>query len=530
MSALPAEKINILLVDDSEDDFLLVKRMLSGHKDRFSLAWTDSYDKALVAMLAKEYEVYLIDYRLGANDGLDLLKTALAQGCSAPIIILTGMLDPNIDNAALYSGAADYLVKDEVTAPLLVRSIRYSLEHARRAERERALIRQQEALKQAQDLNRMKDDFLTVISHELRRPLTSIIGWVQMLRTRKLDEATTVCGLATIENCAKAQAQLVDDLLDISRTIMGKLRIEQLPVDLVTVVESAMRGLQDGARAKEISIRTIIEGGSYLISGDPLRLQQVCWHLIANAVKFTPRGGQIEVELRREGEQAVMEVRDNGYGISAEVMPHIFERFRQADSSNSRLHGGLGLGLAIARSLVELHGGQIEAHSAGLDQGATFTVRLPLYEKLPYKVAQAAAAAAKPASTMIGENRRELNGVRVIVVDDEPDIVTMLKVTLSARGAEVRVASSTAEAVNEMNRWWPDLLITDLGMPGDDGYELLKMVHAIRPLPTVALTAYVGVEHEKRTRTAGFNAHVAKPFDPDRLVSVIANLIKPHNL
>jgi PAS domain S-box-containing protein len=383
----------------------------------------------------------------------------------------------------------------------------------------------------AQRANRLKDEFLATLSHELRTPLTAMLGWSHMLRTGQLDERSTANALDIIERNARAQAQLIDDLLDMSRIITGKLRLDVRQVDPASFIEAAIESVHPAAVAKGVRVQKVIDTGVHSIAGDPSRLQQVVWNLLSNAIKFTPRGGRVQVRLERVNSHIEITVSDTGAGISPEFLPHVFDRFRQADQTITRHHGGLGLGLAIVRHLVELHGGTVQAESAGLDQGSTFTVRLsllPVYEQesAPERVYPAANEALP---VFVCPER--LDGVRVLVVDDEADTRELLKVGLTHCGAEIRTAASIKGALAAIKKFRPDVLVSDIGLKGEDGYELIKRVRKLSDddggkIPAVALTAYARTEDRLSALRAGYQMHVTKPAEMVELVAVISSLIK----
>lgn len=388
------------------------------------------------------------------------------------------------------------------------------------------------ALKQAEDANRMKDEFLATLSHELRTPLTSILGWARMLSNRQLDEANTARALETIERNAKAQSQLIEDILDVSRVITGKLRLEVQSIDLAAVIESSIDAVLPAAEAKGIRLQRVLDSGASMVSGDPARLQQVIWNLLSNAIKFTPRDGRVQVKLERINSHVEIIVRDDGQGISPDVLPFIFERFRQADSTMTRAHGGLGLGLAIVRHLVEMHGGTVEVESAGEGLGATFTVKLPLVVVRSFNARRASDAERVHPTASNGSPFNcppELDGLRLLVVDDEEDTRTLLKMVLEKCGASVTTVSSAREAIAALKRTRPHVLISDLGMPEEDGYALIKKVRALPEeeggkTPSAALTAYARVEDRMKVLRSGFQIHIPKPVEPAELVAVVANL------
>jgi len=380
----------------------------------------------------------------------------------------------------------------------------------------------QEARQAAEAANRAKDEFLATLSHELRTPLSPILGWVRLLRSGDLDEAASARGLEVIERNVRAQTQLIEDLLDVSRIITGKLRLEVRPMDLVAVVEAGIEAVRPAADAKGIRIESRLEPLASAMVGDPDRLQQVVWNLVSNAVKFTPRDGRVDVELTRVDSHARVRVRDTGKGIRPTFLPHVFDRLRQADSTSTRAHGGLGIGLAIVRHLVELHGGTVAAESAGEGKGAAFTVELPISAS-PGNQRSAAETAAPQ------EGPVRLDGVRVMVVDDEADTRDLLSFSLRNYGAEVTALGSASEALAAIQRAKPDVLVSDIGLPGDDGYALIRKVRALDEdrggrVPAAALTAYAKDEDRHRAIAAGFQAHVTKPVELAELASVVASL------
>jgi CheY-like chemotaxis protein/two-component sensor histidine kinase len=371
-----------------------------------------------------------------------------------------------------------------------------------------------------------------MLSHELRTPLTAILGWARMLSAGQLDETNTARALETIERNATAQSQLIEDILDVSRVITGKLRLEVQPVDLAAVIEWAADGVLPAADAKGIRLQRVLDSGAGLVSGDPARLQQIVWNLLSNAIKFTPKGGRVQIRLERINSHVEIIVTDTGQGVSPDILPFIFERFRQADSTTTRAHSGLGLGLAIVRHLVEMHGGTVEAESGGAGQGATFTVKLPLMvvRSLDIRRARDAERVHPTASGDMPFNcPPELDGLRVLVVDDEEDTRVLLRMVLERCGASVTAVSSAQEALAALKQSRPDVLVSDLGMPEEDGYSLIKKVRALSAedggqTPAAALTAYARVEDRLKVLNSGFQIHIPKPVEPIELVTVVANL------
>lgn len=385
-------------------------------------------------------------------------------------------------------------------------------------ERAQALERERAARIEQEKANRIKDEFLAILSHELRSPLNPILGWIKLLRTRKLKEAQVEQALETIDRNAKLQAQLIEDLLDVSRILRGKLRMTLAPVDLNSVIGAAIETVHLTAQAKNIQIHTHLDPTMGRICGDFNRLQQVVWNLLSNAVKFTPESGEITVESGVDGYWAKIVVHDTGKGIAPEFVPYVFEQFRQADSSTTRQFGGLGLGLAIVRHIIEMHNGTISVESLGENQGATFTVRLPLIESVPAPVIPA-----RPTPVA----QLSLRGLRILVVDDEPDARQLMSFLLSEYGAQVIVAESAQDALAQLRQATPDILISDLGMPDLDGYDLIRQVRRQNALlPAIAVTAYAREEDRTAALSAGFQAHLTKPIELTELVKTIVTLIE----
>jgi signal transduction histidine kinase/ActR/RegA family two-component response regulator len=380
-----------------------------------------------------------------------------------------------------------------------------------------------EARADAEEANRAKDEFLAVLSHELRTPLSAILGWALLLRRKGPAERWLVQGVETIERNARLQAELIDDLVDVSRIIAGKLTLELRSVELAPVIEAAIEGIRLTAEAKDVTLERELDPTIGPVEGDPARLQQVVSNLLANAVKFTPAGGQVRLVLSGRARMAELVVTDTGEGIDPEVLPHIFDRFRQGGTGSTRRYGGLGLGLAIVRYLVSAHGGDVEATSAGVGRGAAFTVRLPL---------GASEARQPPPAAAVADERRlleQLAGRRIVAVDDHVDSLEVMAATLTGYGAEVTAVGSAAEALEAVLRTRPVVLVSDLAMRDQDGYDLIRQVRALPPesggtTPALALTAFVGAAEESRSRAAGFQAHMTKPVEPIRFATVVADL------
>ena len=488
--------------------------------------WTADAAVDLPTALASAAEnipdLIVVDADSRAGDGL-----ALARGLRGdqrtrrvPIIMIASAGQGQGGEGAI--GPDEYVPKPFASRDLLSRMAAH-LQLAR--VREEATRREQKARLDAEAANRAKDEFIAMISHELRTPLGAILIWAQLLRAEELDAAATSRAVGMIERSTKTLAQLIDDLLDVSRIIAGKLTFEARPVDLRYVVEAALDAAQAAAQSKGVGVERVIEPGVPPIHGDAGRLQQVVGNLLANAIKFTPDGGRIETTLERSGSRARIRVRDTGSGIRPEFLPFIFERFRQADTTSTRKQKGLGLGLAIARHIVEMHGGSIEAASGGEGQGSTFTVTLPLTLR-EIEVAPGDPDGREEASP----SETTLSGVRILVVDDEEDAREAMVVLLTQAGAAVRSVGSASEAMDLLRENAPDVLLSDIAMPGEDGYALIRQVRALTVenggrIPAAALTAYATLEDRRKALLAGYNEHIPKPVDPSRLIAAVAALV-----
>jgi signal transduction histidine kinase/CheY-like chemotaxis protein len=425
------------------------------------------------------------------------------------------------DNAMLYSAAQRHASE-----------LQLEIAERKQAEEERArlLIREQAARAEAEQANRTKDEFLATLSHELRTPLSAILGWSHLVRSGKLDESQMSRALETIERNARSQSQLIDDLLDVSRIITGKLQIEARPVDLNAVIEAAVDAVRPAIEAKAINFENGVDAEAGLVRGDPNRLQQIFWNLFSNAVKFTPERGKVRVQAQRAGSVIRISVSDSGVGITPEFLPYIFDRFRQADGSTTRVHGGLGLGLSIVKHLVQLHQGKVEVQSEGKNEGACFTISLPVAFKAPTIAAENSAKAEPGSNGLPASYSKALKGLRILVVDDEVDSRDLVSAILTRCGSEVTCCESAADALKAIRDWKPDLLVSDIGMPNEDGYALIGKMRKMkskraRQTPAVALTAYVTNEDRERALAAGFRLHVSKPIEPANLVRLIAEAI-----
>jgi signal transduction histidine kinase/CheY-like chemotaxis protein len=464
-------------------------------------------------------------YRWVLNNGAPLLDSAGAAGGT----------DGSDGDEKLFAGYIGYCL-----------DIHDRKEHERRVENERdELLSREKVLRgEAEDVNRLKDEFLATVSHELRAPLNAIHGWVKLLRDGRLNADETARALEIIERGARAQNRIISDLLDVSRIITDKLRLNARPIQPAAVVESAVESLRHAAEAKEMDVELILDNQAPLVSGDSDRLRQIVWNLLSNAIKFTPDRGHVQVKLERVGEHVEITVSDTGVGIAPEFLPFVFDRFRQGDGSSTRRQGGLGLGLAIVRHLTEMHGGNVCAESRGPDQGATFVVKLPIVTPATDKThatdgADGAHASYAPHTELdlespdVMDQALELDGLRVLAVDNDSDARDLIKTILTQYGAIVETAGSACQALALFERpeeWQPELLISDIEMPEADGYQLIRKLREMesrrggKRAPAIALTAYARTEDRLRSLSAGFHMHVTKPVEPVELLTIVASL------
>ncbi len=526
----------IWLVEDSPLEAELAKRALAGFEVQH---FGDGPSMLERQSTHGSPSVLILDWQLPGMSGLEVCRflRATVDEVTLPILMLTVQGNKADVVEALSAGANDYLTKPYDAAELVARvggmcrSRRLyedlQLERQRlravNAERERLLAYAQEGWTRAEEANGVKDDFLAVVSHELRTPLNAISGWVSMLRTAELSPEKAQHALETIDRNARAQTQLIDDLLDVSRIISGKLHVLMEHVRFDAIVAAAIDTVQPNATAKQLQLHVQISPGKYEVLGDAGRLQQIVWNLLNNAVKFTPAGGKIDVELTAT-DAVRLRVTDTGRGITPLLLPQIFERFRQAEGSATRRHGGLGLGLAIVKHLVQLHGGTVAAESGGEGAGATFRV------ELPREVGSRPRSTASEDPTHAGKaNRAELLGLKLLLVDDDEDGREMMAHMLGLAGAEVRACSNVSDALLALDAALPDLIVSDIGMPDEDGLALVRKLRLRDPehggrLPAVALTAYARGQERASALRAGFNAHVAKPVETSEIIAVIASL------
>jgi PAS domain S-box-containing protein len=516
--ALAVDTAAILLLDD--DRATLRLRAARGLEEAVARGTTIAVGTGFAGRIASERRPMVV-HDVASADVLDRVihDTKVRVLLGAPLMIADTVL------GVLHVGALDdrrFTDEDVQLLQLVADRVALAIDRATVYQAERRARRDAEAA------NRMKDEFVATVSHELRTPLTAILGWARLLRSGRYPlPAEAATPLETIERNARAQARLVDDLLDVSRIITGRLRLDLRPTDLGSVVDAALDAVRPAAAAKDIALASSLDPSATSVLGDPNRLQQIVWNLLTNAVKFTPDGGRVALEVRRHGSRARVIVRDTGKGISAEFLPYIFERFRQEDSTATRAHGGLGLGLAIVRHLVEMHGGTVHAESPGDGLGSTFTVTLPLAGR-GVAGADVHATGASTGTRGGAAFDARLDGLRVLVVDDEVDSRETVAAMLVAQGADVLTAASAPGALQVLDTSAVDVLVADIGMPGTDGYGLIRQVRAL-PAPhagigAVALTAYARAEDRERALAAGFDAHIAKPVEPAALAALVARV------
>ncbi len=502
-------------------------------QEGFRVETASSGGEAVRRLEEAEYDLVLTDLHMDGGDGISVLAEIQQRAPLTISIVLTGFASVETAIAALRSGAYDYLVKP-CNVEDLKHTVRRGVEHRRLMLREREararledlnrelqqrveertieLVRRNEELAEA---NRAKDVFLATLSHELRTPLTPVLGWINLLKTGTLDEASVAQALDTIERNARLQARLVDDLLDISRIVAGKLHFEREPVDLNAVVESAVNTMRGQASLRGVELDAALASAPVVVQGSPVRLEQIVLNLLSNAIKFTEAGGRVEVRVGQSSGEASVMVEDTGLGIAPEFLPHVFDRFRQADGSTTRQHGGLGLGLAIVMALAKLHGGIVRAESDGVGRGARFTFSLPC--EAPQRDEREVRAYQSPESSLQS----------VLVVDDSRDTLLLLNMLFEQRGCRVLAAESATEALDIASRDRPDVIISDIGMPGMSGYELLSSLRRLPGManvPALAISGYAMDEDRKRALDAGFTAHIAKPVDPDELFDLVQRL------
>ncbi len=524
----------LLVVDDEESLRITTAAILEN--EGYTVDTASSGDEAIALMDQKDYDLVLTDLHMEGGDGLSVLNQIRRHSPLTISVVLTGFASVESAIAALQEGAYDYLVK-----PCDIDSMKHTIR--RGVEHRRLMLAEQKARTDLEQLNldlekritertaeltrlnaelaeanRAKDVFLATLSHELRTPLTPVVGWIKLLRSGNLDEKSVAQALDAIERNAWLQSRLIDDLLDTSRIATGKLHFEPKPTDLNGVVSAALDTVRAAAASRNIQLSVDMSPQTLVVMGEPVRLQQIAWNLLSNAIKFTDPGGKVAITTDRDATYARFTVVDTGVGIAPDFLPHVFDRFKQADGSTSRRHGGLGLGLAIADALAKMHGGRIEAQSGGVGQGASFTLRMEL------------AAAVRVVPELVEQKVHSLTGLDVLIVEDSPDTLMLLSALFSREGATVTTAASAAEALEHAVNKRPSVIISDIGMPDVDGYQLLqqlKVLPGMDEVPAIAISGYASDEDRERALGTGYRALVAKPIDVDVLFDLIHNLNLP---
>jgi signal transduction histidine kinase len=523
----------LLVVDDEENLRITTAAILE--KEGYEVDTASSGNEAIALLANADYDLVLTDLHMEAGEGLTVLNDIRRNAPLTISVVLTGFASVESAIAALQEGAYDYLVKP-CDIEVMKHTIRRGVEHRKlmlaeqkaRADLEqlnldleqRIVERTAELMRlnaELEEANRAKDIFLATLSHELRTPLTPVVGWIKLLRSGNLDTKSISQALDAIERNAWLQARLIDDLLDTSRIATGKLQFEPRPTDLNTAVKAALETVRALAASRNIELSVNLSSSTLVVMGEPVRLQQIAWNLISNAIKFTDPYGKVTISTESDGDEALVTVEDTGVGISAEFLPHVFDRFRQADGSTSRRHGGLGLGLAIADALAKMHGGRLEAKSEGVGKGSSFTFRIGLV---------AVSVAAEKAE----QKTRSFKGLDVLVVEDSEDTLTLLSAMFARQGANVITATSASEALNAANKRRPNVVISDIGMPDVDGYEFLerlKEIPGMNGVPAIAVSGYATDEDRHRALAVGYLTLVPKPIDVDVLFDLIHDLNLP---
>ena len=517
----------ILVVDDNETARYAKSRTL--RVAGFQTIEAASGEDALRLVGEQHPRLVMLDVHLPDLDGWEVCRRLKQNPATAsvPVLQVSATFVSEDDTVRALEGGADACLTEPIEPPVLVATVR-ALLRARAAEdslRE-ALGREQLARNAAESANRAKDEFLALLSHELRSPLGAILTWVTLLRQGPVGGEIAARGLEAIERNARLQVKLIEDLLDVSRIVTGKTRLDLSVVELPQIVDAVLESAGPAAIAKGVRFDAFVDPNVGTILGDPTRLQQTLWNLLSNAIKFTPKGGWAEMRVGRSDSHIEIRVTDSGKGIDPAFLPYIFERFRQADSSMTRSEGGLGLGLAIVRHVVELHGGSVEAASPGVGQGATFTVRLPIPALRPTSPPLLKLRVHESAGADAWEL---LDGLHLLVVDDEVDAREAIGTVLQSAGADVVTASSVREALEAILAWAPDVVVSDIAMPVQDGFTLIREIRnrapaTSRPIRALALTAYAGEHASERVSEAGFDAYLTKPIEAAKLVSAVALL------
>jgi len=518
----------LLIVDDDRILVDALRELLLRRFPAANIETCTSAEKSTALIAREDYDVIISDVRMPGTDGLQLLERAHELRPETPIVLITGLGDYDLAVKALRGGAFDFITKPvdtdylaaSVARALRVREVARELDAQKQALAEHAAALAHivdDQTRELREANRIKDEFLATLSHELRTPLTAMLGWARLLLRSELDDKTRSQALEAIERNAAHQARLVDDLLDVSRIMTGKLRLSPRTVQLGRVVAGVIDTLAQSTRGRDIVFERDLDMNDAGVHGDADRLQQVISNLLSNALKFTPDGGKITTRVRREGDLVTLTVSDTGVGVLPDFLPKVFERFRQADASLARSRGGLGVGLAIVKHIVELHGGSVSVASEGKDHGTTFTVRLPAIE------------AARETAPQREVSRENLNGISVLIVEDDSDARSLLRFTLEQSGARVVDVDSAAGAIAELDRAVPDVILCDISMPQEDGYSLIRRIRARKTqaggnVPTAAVTAYARPEDVRHALAAGFDLHLAKPLEPRDLIAAVVRL------
>jgi signal transduction histidine kinase len=526
-----SQPIRLFHVDDNADDRALVQRVLSPAFPAMEYIGVGTA-AAYARYIGESFDCMITDYRIGWTDGLAVLQDVRQRHPDMPVLMFTNTGSEEICAAGMKAGLSDYIVKRREEFPRLPALVSAAMELAmtRRALQERdrqlqdLLEREQFARTEAVRANHLKDEFLATVSHELRTPLSAILGWAHLLQLQHLPREKELEGFRVIERNARAQAKLVEDLLDLSRIISGTLRIDLGPLDLLESVHKTVDAFRAPAADKSITLSTQFDPVPPVIRGDAQRIEQVLSNLLANAIKFTPEGGTVTVSLRRTGSHVEIAVADSGVGIDPAFLPHLFDRFRQGDVGPARRHGGLGIGLSVVKNLVELHGGAVEARSEGSGRGARFMVRFPVAVMREEVLLQAQAAAAG------SDAPQRLRGLRILAIDDDSDTLDIIQRILTVYGANVDAAPDAARGLELLGQRNYDVLLSDIGMPGMDGFSMIEQLrqlsHANSDIPAASVTAFARSQDRERALLAGFDAHLVKPIEPGELIAVVLALVK----
>jgi len=528
------KEARLLVVDDEES--LRITTAAIFEREGYIVDTASSGDEAIDLLSKADYDLVLTDLHMEGGDGISVLNRIRQEAPLTISVVLTGFASVESAIAALQEGAYDYLIKP-CDIETMKHTIRRGVEHRRlmlaeqkaradlqqlNLDLERRIEERTAELKRVNvelaDANRAKDVFLATLSHELRTPLTPVVGWIKLLRSGALDEKSVSQALDAIERNAWLQSRLIDDLLDTSRIATGKLHFEPKPTDLNVAVKAAIDTVRTSAAARNIELLLALYPANLIVMGEPVRLQQIAWNMVSNAIKFTDPGGKVTVTTGLDGTQAYFTVIDTGIGIEPEFLPHVFDRFRQADGSTSRRHGGLGLGLAIADALAKMHGGRLQAQSEGVGHGASFTLRVE------------SAPTGKVVPETVDEKVHSLQGLDVLIVEDSPDTLLLLSTLFRREGATVTTAASAAEALQSAATKRPNLIVSDIGMPDVDGYQLLdqlRMLPELADVPAIAISGYASEEDRERALAVGYLALVPKPVDIDTLFTLIQEIKAP---